>query len=98
MIFSYFCSKQRLLVQVRTIEAVLTNTTVYVLEQKLENSVYSCKTPSLLYKSVVLRGPALNGHVSMMENSVYSCKTPSLLYKSVVLRGPALNGHVSMMV
>ena len=56
--FSYFCSKHRLWVLVRTAspgEAVLTSTHNLCFEQKLENNVYPCK-PQFYYIKVGFKG------------------------------------------
>ena len=51
--FSYFCSKHRLWVHVRTasVRRLLRVPTIYVLEQKYENNVYPCK-PQIYYIKV----------------------------------------------
>ena len=62
--FSYFCSKHRLWVHVRTGSNDVS--TICVLEQKYEKNVYPCK-PKFYYIKKGLKGCKLHGRVSMIN-------------------------------
>ena len=63
--FSYFCSKHRSWVHVRT--ASLTSTYDLCFRAKIRKNVYPCK-PQFYYIKVGVRGSSLYGHVFLMKH------------------------------